>query len=37
MESSEQVCKALLDRALERGGTDNITVVVGRARRTNGK
>jgi len=34
MQSSEQVCNALLERALERGGTDNITVVVGRARRT---
>ena len=33
MESAEQVCTALLDRALERGGTDNITIVVGRARR----
>jgi PPM family protein phosphatase len=33
MESSEQVCTALLDRALERGGTDNITIVVGRALR----
>jgi serine/threonine protein phosphatase PrpC len=32
MESSEQLCRSLLDLALERGGTDNITVVVGRAR-----
>ena len=31
MESSEQVCRSLLDLALERGGTDNITVLVGRA------
>ena len=34
MRSSEQVCNALLERALERGGTDNITVVVGRRRPT---
>ncbi|HTT68157.1 MAG TPA: protein phosphatase 2C domain-containing protein [Gemmatimonadales bacterium] len=32
MESSEQLCRSLLDLALEGGGTDNITVVVGRAR-----
>lgn len=32
MASSEQLCRALLDLALERGGTDNITVLVGRAR-----
>lgn len=31
MESSEQVCRTLLDLALERGGSDNITVLVGRA------
>ena len=29
--SSERLCQRLVDRALERGGTDNITVVVGRA------
>jgi len=31
MESSEQVCQALLDLVLERGGSDNITVLAGRA------
>jgi protein phosphatase len=33
MESAEQVCQALLQLALDRGGSDNITVVVGRALR----
>lgn len=32
MESSEQVCRELLDLALERGGSDNITVIAGTAR-----
>jgi serine/threonine protein phosphatase PrpC len=32
MESSEQLCRTLLDLALARGGTDNITIVAGRAR-----
>ncbi len=36
MESSEQVCRALTELALDRGGTDNITIVVGRARRVGG-
>jgi protein phosphatase len=31
MTSSEQVSRALLELALSRGGTDNITIVVGRA------
>ena len=31
--SSEEMCKALLDLALGRGGTDNITIVSGRVRR----
>lgn len=32
LESSEQLCRGLLDLALERGGSDNITVVAGRVR-----
>ena len=31
MQSAEQVCKSLLQLALDRGGSDNITLVVGRA------
>ena len=31
MTSSEQLCRGLLEMALDRGGTDNITIVCGRA------
>jgi serine/threonine protein phosphatase PrpC len=31
MKSSEQVAKDLLELALERGGTDNITIIAARA------
>lgn len=31
MQSSEQLCRSLLDLALARGGEDNVTIVVGRA------
>jgi len=31
MRSTEQLCRDLLQLALDRGGTDNITVVAGRA------
>jgi len=32
MKSSEQLCRSLLDLALQRGGSDNVTIVVGRTR-----
>lgn len=32
LRSAEQACRSLLRQALERGGTDNITIIVGRAR-----
>lgn len=33
MESSEQLCRTLLNLTLERGGSDNVTILVGRAKR----
>ena len=31
MTSAKQVCEALLQDALDGGGTDNITIIVGRS------
>src|SRR5206468_8404774 len=36
MQSARQVCEALLQDALDGGGTDNITIVVGRAINSDG-
>ena len=33
MQSSEQLCRTLLDLVLERGGSDNVTILAGRAPR----
>jgi PPM family protein phosphatase len=33
MQSSEQLCRGLLDLVLERGGSDNVTILAGRAPR----
>lgn len=37
MTSSEQLCRTILDLALEDGGSDNITIIAGRARSLEGK
>jgi protein phosphatase len=34
LESSEKTCRRLLNLALERGGTDNITVLLARAKKS---
>ena len=32
LQTAERTCQRLIERALERGGEDNITVVIGRLR-----
>ena len=32
VKSSEEICRTLIDRTLERGASDNVTVVAGRLR-----
>ena len=34
MQSSEQASRELMELALERGGSDNITIITARARKT---
>jgi PPM family protein phosphatase len=37
IKSSEEICRTLIDRTLERGATDNVTVVAGRLRERTGE
>jgi serine/threonine protein phosphatase PrpC len=36
IESAEQICRKLVDLTLERGASDNVTVVVGRLKKGEG-